>query len=277
MFTDPTRSEPRPPRNAVVPISLAFLATVAVFAAATFGVGALAPGDLADLMDGGERDGTVFFAESEQAVAEVAAAPELPAMESVRLWSNGDSTSFFMSVELGALITGRGGSLVQPEADYQNGTGLITREYFDWPAYLQSEMAAKDPNLAVFMIGANDAKFIGDPEAYRALVAQAMDLMEAPGRRVVWVGQPNSSQPKLAANVPVINAIFQEEAAKRPWVTFVDTWSATSDADGNYAQDLVDASGRTVRARADDGVHFTQEGGRILAAVVMAAISDLYR
>jgi hypothetical protein len=138
-------------------------------------------------------------------------------------------------------------------------------------------MAEKNPNLVVFMIGANDAKFIGGPEEYRVRVSEAMGLMEAPERRVLWVGQPNSTQPKLAANVPAINAIFQEEAAKRPWVTYVDTWAATSDENGNYSQLLPDADGQLIRARADDGVHFTQEGGRILAGLVMEAISGLYR
>jgi hypothetical protein len=181
-----------------------------------------------------------------------------------------------MSVALRDLVVARGGQLAQPEAEYQNGTGLITAEYFDWFAYLRSEMEEKQPNLVVFMIGANDAKFFGDPDAYRALVAEAMDTLEAPDRRVVWVGQPNSSQPRLAANLPAINAIFEEEAAKRPWVTYVDTRAATSAADGSYAQALEDAEGNLVQARADDGVHFTQEGGRILAAVVMDVILGLY-
>jgi hypothetical protein len=179
-------------------------------------------------------------------------------------------------VELAASLVARGAAMTQPQAEYQNGSGLITSEYFDWPAYLQSEMAEKDPNLVVFMIGANDAKFIGDPEAYRALVAQAMDLMQAPERRVIWVGQPNSSQEKLAANVPTINAVFQEEAVKRPWVTYVDTWAVSSDAAGNYTSTLTDASGQPVIARAEDGVHLTQAGGRILADTVLAAILELY-
>ncbi len=206
----------------------------------------------------------------------VASGVEKPSITSVRLWSNGDSTSFFMSVGFFDAMVARGAALTQPEAEYQNGSGLITPEYFDWPAYIRTEMAEKNPNLVVFMIGANDAKFFADPEEYRALVAEAMDLMEAPERRVIWVGQPNSSQEKLAANVPAINTIFQEEAAKRPWVTFVDTWGVTSDDAGNYSQVLPGAEGEGVIARADDGVHLTQAGGKILADAVMAAIGELY-
>jgi hypothetical protein len=209
-------------------------------------------------------------------ITDVAGAAQEPGLAGVRLWSNGDSTSFYMSVELASSMAAAGATLTQPEAEYKNSSGLITREFFDWPAYIQSEMEARNPNLAVFMIGANDAKFLGDPEAYRGMVGEAMDLFKAPERRLVWVGQPNSSQEKLAVNLPTINRIFQEEASKRPWVTFVDTWAVTSDADGKYSQMLPDAGGEMVKAREDDGVHLTQPGGRILADVVLGAIAALY-
>jgi len=101
-----------------------------------------------------------------------------------------------------------------------------------------------------------------------------MDEMRAEGRLVVWVGQPNMgpNRPDLQARVPALNAIFQEEAGKRPGVLYVDIWSLTSDANGAYAPFLPNEDGSVVLIRANDGVHFTPEGGRRLAVAVMNAI-----
>ena len=65
-----------------------------------------------------------------------------------------------------------------------------------------------------------------------------------------------------------MNQVFAEEAGKRPWVRYVDTWSLTSDANGNYTPYLPDGT----LARGNDGVHFTSAGGNYLAQAVIAAI-----
>jgi hypothetical protein len=188
------------------------------------------------------------------------------------VWSNGDSTSYFMSVWLLGHLVERGATQTQPVAEYHQSSGLSNPWFFDWYAYFASEMAVRQPNLVVFMIGANDAAAAVDLTHYRQLVAQAMDQLRAPGRRVIWVGQPAMGRADLAPRMQPINDVFRSEAALRPWVTFVDVYPLSVDSSGNYVQFWPNEFGHLVQARADDGVHFTSEGGRLLALEVLRHI-----
>ena len=210
------------------------------------------------------------------AAGRAAAAPPPPAAPpgssaGVRVWADGDSTSYFVSYWFLQFMAARGAAPVQPQPEYKQSSGLLNPSYFDWPAYVQDQLAAYNPNVLMFMVGANDASAGMPIETYHARVGEMMDLMGAGGRRVIWVGQPNMARPDLAASVPAENEVFRQEAASRPWVTFVDSWSLTSDANGNYAQYLPDENGTLVSARADDGVHLSSSGGRIIALAVLNA------
>lgn len=191
-----------------------------------------------------------------------------------RLWTNGDSTSYFMSSWLMELLGAQGAVPVQGVAEYKISSGLLSPGYFNWPAYLASQMDAYDPDIVVFMVGANDAHPGMDLERYRGLVGSVMDQLRREGRVVAWVGQPimGPNRPDLNAAIPGMNRIFAEEAEQRPWVVYVDAWSLTTDANGDYAEALPDESGAWRTIRTGDGVHFTSEGGRRLALGVIAAL-----
>ena len=184
----------------------------------------------------------------------------------MRVYANGDSTSYFMSVGVLSITASMGAVQVQPAAEYQISSGLLNTSDFDWYAYMTSEMTAYSPDVVVFMVGANDAYTGMDLGLYRQRVGQMMDQRN--GRRLIWVGQPNMERADLVAAIPAMNQIFAEEAAQRPWVRYVDTWALTSDGTGNYTPYLPDGT----LARADDGVHFTSAGGYYLAEAVVAAI-----
>ncbi|PFG73415.1 DUF459 domain-containing protein [Tepidiforma thermophila] len=197
----------------------------------------------------------------------------LQSAEGVRIWSDGDSTSYFMTVALFQAWSALGGVPVRG-ADYKISSGLVRSDFFDWPAYLAAEMARYDPDVVVFMVGANDANQVRSEEAYAARVGAVMDLLYRPGRTVVWVGQPNMGRPDLAASVPRVNAIFRAQAAARPWVLYLDAWALTSGPDGSYTAVLPDEAGVPRVMRTDDGVHFTPAGGRLLALAVIAALFE---
>jgi uncharacterized protein len=189
-----------------------------------------------------------------------AAPPRPSSAEGLRIWSDGDSTSYFMTLAFFDLMA-RSGAVPVRAADYKISSGLANRgssavlfdHYTDWPTYMAQEMATYEPTVVVFMIGANDAGYAaGNPEEYQARVAAFMDQLQAPGRFVFWVGEPTLTRPDLARNIPVVNAIYAEEAAMRPWVTFVDTTVVVADA--------------------GDGVHFSRGAGYVLAELVIAAI-----
>jgi hypothetical protein len=196
--------------------------------------------------------------------------PPTGSLAGVRVWSNGDSTSFFMSVAFLNMAAAMGAVPTQPAPEYKISSGLWRPEYFDWPAYLASEMASLDPDVVVFMVGANDA-YVGLPlDTYRQRVAAVMDQLS--DRRVIWVGQPNMGRADLAASIPPMNDVYRSEASARGWVTYVDAWSLTSDASGAYTAYLPDENGNLVLARGEDGVHFTSAGGAVLGRAVLRAV-----
>ncbi len=191
----------------------------------------------------------------------------------LRLWSHGDSTSYFVTIALYQIWRDQGGTPVAP-ADYKISSGLATPHFFDWPAFVSAEMARYNPDIAVIMVGGNDILQMGTRERYAERVGRMMDLLHGESRIVVWLGQPNfgPGRDALAATVPVLNDIQREEAAKRPWVIYVDTFALTSLSDGTFTWEQSDIFGNIVRIRHDDGVHFTSAGGRHLAVGVMGAL-----
>jgi hypothetical protein len=170
--------------------------------------------------------------------AEEVASDETPTpgpLAGIRIWSDGDSVSYWMTTTLFEMA-GALGAVPVRAPDYKISSGLVNRGYSyvlqvpfsDWYSYIQSEIATYQPDVMVFLVGANDLGY-GDLEDYRTRAGTVMDLME--GRRVAWVGIPNVPSDRAG----IFNGIFAEEAAKRPWVTFVDvSWIAPDASDGYH-------------------------------------------
>ncbi|MDZ7728583.1 MAG: GDSL-type esterase/lipase family protein [Dehalococcoidia bacterium] len=214
-------------------------------------------------------DDTGVFSAAGGGVEPLPDAEDLPQdLEGVRAWSGGDSMSYFVSRALLPELAARGAVQTQRHAVARVSSGLLSRDYYDWQRAIPHEMQKHDPDLVVFMIGANDAEPGMDFDAYRDAVAQTMDLFE--GREVIWVGQPpmGPERDDIAPMIPRINSIFAQAASERPWVTYVDTFDLMSDASGDYMEVAPDGT----RLRSADGVHLTEEGGERIAEAVLDAI-----
>ncbi len=151
----------------------------------------------------------------------------------ITLWIGGDS----MVQEFGTSVLEEASDLgtVKATLDYHISTGLTRPDYFDWPAHLQDDVLPTKPEVMVVMFGANDAQPMevdGKPydfsapqwqAEYRRRVASTMDELAGDGRLVIWVGVPNMRSPDFSARMQVLDAIYQSEAAKRPWIRFLDS------------------------------------------------------
>jgi hypothetical protein len=68
------------------------------------------------------------------------------------------------------------------------------------------------------------------------------------------------------------------EAARRPaQVSYLDTYFFFAGPDGGYAQYVRDPSGRLVKVRADDGVHFERAAGDRIAEEVLRRLEERFR
>jgi lysophospholipase L1-like esterase len=207
--------------------------------------------------------------------------------EPLRLWVGGD----FMAQVFGESLLAKAEptGLIDPELHYESASGLTRSDYYDWPEALGRDLDDHDAEVVVVMLGVNDGQGImladgtpvpavDDPRwatEYRRRVGALMDQLRAPGRLVVWVGQPPMRNPDFAAAMAVVNQAYVDEAAGRPWVTYVDAAALLGGPGGTYAENLPagpGGAGTPVEVRQPDGIHLAPAGGERLAAEVMAVI-----
>ena len=217
------------------------------------------------------------------------ATPDRP----LRLWLGGDSVS--QEVGLGLSRLAGETRLFDVVREARPSTGLARPDYFNWPEHLAHDVApveggGVDPDVVVLMFGGNDdqnlpawrgapAEMAGSPgwiDQYRRRVGDTMDLLKSPDndRLVIWPGMP-VSQPGTLPNRTAINAVYASEAARRPWVRYVDSSAFLSDAFGRYAPVLGNADGRAREMRASDGIHLSAAGGLRLAHAIYAKLALL--
>ncbi|HKE73539.1 MAG TPA: DUF459 domain-containing protein [Acidimicrobiales bacterium] len=204
----------------------------------------------------------------------------------LRLWVGGDSLAqvFGQSMVNASQATG----LIAPKLHYEISSGLARPDFYDWPGALADDVKAGKPEVVVLMLGANDAQGlvlpsgtavpdVSDPRwspEYRRRVGAIMDQLKADGRLVVWVGQPPMRGATFDARMKIVDAAYAAEAAKRPWVVYVDPAKVVGDAQGRFADLIPGPDGKPQDVRQDDGIHFTRAGGDRLAAHVLALVED---
>jgi uncharacterized protein len=200
----------------------------------------------------------------------------------------GDSTAKSLGEALKAAASGNPELRVDIEGKVS--TGLARFDYFNWGARMAEIVEIDDPEVVLFMVGANDGQSIleGDgtilaqfdrpnwPAEYRRRIAGIMDLNRGGARRVVWVGEPNVGTGNVQRAIEIGNEIAAEEAELRPWVTFFDVAALVAGPDGGFAEFITFPDGSTARCYAGDGVHLSV---KCLARVIdelLPTITGLY-
>ena len=196
--------------------------------------------------------------------------------------------------------------MVQPYFDSRVSSGLTSPNFFDWPAQAEKEMPRLDPEIAVFIIGANDylapnrtgaatttstststtttppsTTSAGSGESidaepwkadYAARVDNMLSKLEGPNRTVIWVGPPPFGNERDNEGVHQISELSKDVIARHPEAVFVDDYALFLDANGKYSDKLPDDNGVLTTMRTGDGVHFTMDGAKKLAGAVYALL-----
>ena len=210
---------------------------------------------------------------------------EVSAADPLRVFIGGDS----MVGQFGPMLenTAETGGLVEvTQVLYEFSSGLTRPDFLDWPVRLRDVTQGQDPDVIVLFFGGNDAQaiqvegvwhefgsdvWIGE---YRARVGDLMAELDEDGRDVYWMGMPIVRSDEFRQKVEVLNDIYRSEAERYEGVTFVDSWSVFTGADGQFSEYLTDADGNLVDMRLNDGIHLTTAGGIRLAAVVFGIIAE---
>jgi hypothetical protein len=205
------------------------------------------------------------------------------AADPLRIYVGGDS----MARELASGVAEASpSSLTSVDTDYHVSTGLSRPDFYDWPQRLAQVIVERKPDVFVLLFGANDDQNMqtaaGVLEAgsaewlaeYRTRVAKVMDLVHQPGTTTVWVGLPGMRGASFDRDIAAIDAVYREEASKRPWISYVETRSLFAGPDGGYAEYLTGGDGQPVQMRQSDGIHWSIAGATRVGRAAWQAVAQ---
>ena len=211
--------------------------------------------------------------------------PLFTAAHPLRVWVAGDS----LAQVPGDALERVGGAIDVVGVESRLSTGLARTDLYNWFTRIQQAPRQLHPDVVVFSFGADDAHDymggahvgpFGSPSwiaEYRRRIDGVTRELNAEGIRVVWLGLPIPDGPGFKKSFPVVNTILEGVAhAHAKDAIYVDTWHRLDDFHGRYAQYLR-VHGKLTQVRASDGVHYTQAGGDLVAAEVVAQLRDWYR
>jgi uncharacterized protein len=214
-------------------------------------------------------------------------------MKKMRVWIAGDSLVVVPGESVLRSVAGNRAIDAADAIDGRIASGLERPDVFNWFTHVREVMETRKPRAVVLMFGGNDDHgfMTGIPEGrevgsfgsptwrreYRRRVATVMDTVTSRGGYLVWIGLPISRDADQTLRYDLINAIVQTEAEKRKGrVSYLDTYFFFAGEDGGYAQYVEDETGKLVKMRADDGVHFERAAGELIADTVLDRLSERY-
>ena len=218
--------------------------------------------------------------------------PAFSPKKKLRIWIAGDSLVIVPGESLLRAVAGNRAVAAEP-VDGRIASGLERPDVFNWFTHIREVMEEDKPRAVVLMFGGNDDHgfMTGIPEGrevgtfgsptwraeYRRRVASVMDTVTRDGGHLIWIGLPITRDSDQTLRFDVINSILQTEAAKRKGrVTYLDTYFFFAGDDGGYAQYIEDPTGKLVKMRADDGVHFERPAGDLIAAKLLERLEEAY-
>jgi hypothetical protein len=157
------------------------------------------------------------------------------------------------------------------------GAGLTRPDYLAWFEALPQSLDEEKPQIAVFMIGANDRQGLRDlnrrgylfrSEGWRGIYAARIkgliELMRDRDIKVVWVGLPIMLKEDDEKDARYLDEVFAT-AAQETGAQFLALAHAFVDEEGKFTTHQADSKGKPQQIRHSDGIHFTGYGYELLA------------
>ncbi|HEX4998193.1 MAG TPA: DUF459 domain-containing protein [Terriglobia bacterium] len=164
---------------------------------------------------------------------------------------------------------------------YRSGTGLARPEVFDWMRQYPAMLASEHPDIVIVALGANDGQgFVENGEVlafgtdkwievYRRRLASFLELISAGGAQVIWIGLPPMKMENYNRRMEEINRIVYTVVNGHPKATWWNPAPYIGDEMGAFREFLTTSDGRTLRIRASDGIHISDEGASLLIPVLL--------
>jgi hypothetical protein len=166
---------------------------------------------------------------------------------------------------------------------YQEESGLARADLYDWPEAVTKIAESNKIDIAIVMIGTNDARPIrsggfeyafATPEWNKAYVAEIDRLiasLKQTGAGLHWVSLPPMANPQYDSAIAAIREL-QKQRVEAAGIHYIDLRKDLTNADGTYMERGPDDTGAFRKLRDRDGVHFMKVGNNKIGALVLAAI-----
>lgn len=164
----------------------------------------------------------------------------------------------------------------------KSSSGLARPDFFDWFAEAKRQVAQREPDLVIVIIGGNDGQDIVPAKrgerrvawkheewasTYRARTDAFLDEISAQDRDVLWLGLPTMGLRSLERKLDLIRGIQKEAIeARGEGFVYLETAPYVSDESGEMLTEApVGKHGKRQKIRAEDEIHFTMSGSEYLA------------
>ncbi|MCH9684638.1 MAG: DUF459 domain-containing protein [Deltaproteobacteria bacterium] len=174
----------------------------------------------------------------------------------------------------------------------KSSSGLARPDFFDWKAEAKRQVEYRKPDLVIVIMGGNDGQDLTRRKssrgrrvpwkhenwatAYRERVDSFLSQVQAPDRKVLWLGLPHMGLRSLEKKLTIIRDVQQNavEALGDDGI-YLDTIPFVTTDDGKMLkQAKVGARNKLQTLRADDKIHFTMAGSEYLAALVYPEVLE---
>lgn len=165
-------------------------------------------------------------------------------------------------------------------------SGLVIPHLFDWEKKVQVLIEQHQPDLIIVMMGINDANnnirmadsraILGTPAwpvAYQERVERFIAIIAEKNVPTYWVGLPVVRDEAMTGRIEIANSAAEKACAGFELCRFIETKKLLTDDNGNYTNYKKDPQGYSIRIRAQDGIHFSNEGGDLLSRYILDYIS----
>lgn len=163
-------------------------------------------------------------------------------------------------------------------------TGLSRPDFFDWLAASERLADEHAPDVVFVQMGGNDAQPLRDVDRrrladwgtptwsalYAGRVRALIDLFQARGAQVVWIGLPRSEIARFDGRTREIDGLVRR-VVRDAGALWIDLHEPTTASDGS-PRSTIQVDGRWHRLHRDDGIHLGKWGAPWAARHVVSVL-----